>query len=251
MYTSDVILPVHAAKKRFSKRSTTLSSPLSVLNRAKTKPFRYISALAHEVRNPLSSINLALDMLKETTKLDPEQVMYIDMIKRGSLRIQDLVDTLLVSDPFEDAHAEFYSLHQLLEEVLLLAKDLILIKKITVCRDYAATEQLVMVDKDKIKIALTNIVINAIDSMPAERGELKLVTKFVSAQSTLEIQDNGLGISTENLKKIFKPYFTNKPGGMGLGLSATLDILRANQVSVDVRSEVGQGTCFTLSFCQV
>ena len=64
----------------------------------------------------------------------------------------------------------------------------------------------------------------------------------------IQIEDNGCGISKENLKYIFKPYFTNKPGGLGLGLATTYDILQSNHVGVNVESEEGKGTRFILSF---
>jgi signal transduction histidine kinase len=220
-----------------------------VLERTKSKPAEYVSALVHEVRNPLCNINLAMEML-DLTNLDEEQREYLNIITRGSCRIKDLVNTLLTSGQIGEYTSEFYSLNQLLEDVLIMAEDRILLKKVTVCREYAATEHRVLLDKVKMKIALTNIITNAIDAMPSATGELKLVTRSIGEESCIEIHDNGIGISQDNLKRIFDPYFTNKPGGMGLGLSATLDILRANHARVDVRSEEGLGTCFILSFCQ-
>lgn len=248
MNTNGIIPGSCNVKKRRTKRSAILSPSLSVLYRTQAKPAGYITALAHEVRNPLCNINLALELLK-TTNLDEEQMGYVNIIMRGGGRIKDLINKLLIADQPQESSSEFYSLHQLLEEVLTMAKDRILLKKIAVYRDYAATEYSVLLNKEEIKIALTNIVVNAIDAMPSEGGELKLITKSIGLQCSIEIQDNGIGISKVNLKRIFEPYFTNKPGGMGLGLSTTLNTLRANHASVDVRSEEGLGTSFILSFC--
>ena len=103
-------------------------------------------------------------------------------------------------------------------------------------------------DKPKIKIALTNIIINAIDAMPPENGELRLCTKLRKGRRAISIQDNGCGISKENLPFIFNPYFTNKPGGVGIGLAATKDILLSNQIGVKVESVMGEGTRFILLF---
>jgi C4-dicarboxylate-specific signal transduction histidine kinase len=99
-----------------------------------------------------------------------------------------------------------------------------------------------------MKIALTNIIINAIDAMAGIKGELTLVTKSTCHACVVQIEDNGCGISEENLKNIFKPYFTNKPDGLGLGLTTTQDILRSNHVGLNVRSVVAKGTNFTLMF---
>ena len=105
-----------------------------------------------------------------------------------------------------------------------------------------------MVDKLKLKIAFTNIIINAIEAMPAEKGVLRLVTRSAKGRPVVEIKDNGVGISKKNLKQIFKPYYTNRTGGMGLGLSTTFDMLQSNHVHVNVRSVPGKGTSFILSF---
>jgi len=188
----------------------------------------YFSALVHEVRNPLCNIKLACDVLN-LTNLDEEQRACLNIVMRGS-------------------KYQRYSLQQLLEEVLIMAKDRIMLKRIEVAREYAAPEHGVSLDIEKMKIALINIVNNAIDAMPSEKGRLRVVTRSAGQLSSIEIGDNGTGISKENLKRIFQPYFTNKPGGMGLGLSAALGILRANHVVVHVQSKEGVGTSFVLSF---
>jgi signal transduction histidine kinase len=205
-----------------------------------------LPALAHEVRNPLSTINLAVEMLNLGT-LDEEQRQFLEIIARGSRRITELINRLLVSSQADEARSELYPLHQLLDDVLLMARDRIQLKHITVRKKYSQTGQSVWIDKEKMKIALSNIITNAIDAMPSEGGELSLIMISAGRQNIIEIRDNGIGISKEHLKDIFKPFFTNKADGLGLGLSVTLDILRANNASVEVRSEEGSGTCFILS----
>jgi signal transduction histidine kinase len=211
------------------------------------QPAQFASALAHEVRNPLSNINLALEMLQSTIK-DEEQKIYLDIIMRGSVRINNLISDLTAYYQAEEMRLEKHSIHQMIDEVLAMTEDRIMLKNIVVKKDYTALDCKICVDSHKIKIALTNIIINAIDAMPSENGKLKLVTKSWNNKCTIEIEDNGMGISKENLKNIFKPYFTNKPGGMGLGLSTTLDILVSNHAGIDIQSQEGVGTCFILSF---
>jgi len=211
------------------------------------QPSQFVSALAHEIRNPLSNINLAVEMLKSGV-IDEDQKIYLDIILRGSARINDLIVDLLLSFEAKELKSEKHSIYQLIEEVLLGTKDRIMLKNISVRKDYTMLDCKILVNKPKIKIALTNIIINAIDAMPSENGKLRLVTKSINGKCIIEIEDNGIGISEENLKNIFKPYFTNKIGGMGLGLSTTLDILLSNHARVDVQSEEGVGTRFILSF---
>jgi len=151
----------------------------------------------------------------------------------------------------EESETNKHSLHQLLDEVLTLTADRIILKKIRVKKEYGVEDGKISVDKEKVGIALTNIIINAIEAMPAQNGELTLVTRSIGNKYVIEIADNGTGIKNETLKDIFRPHFTSKPGGLGLGLSTTLEILQYNHVVVDVSSEEGRGTRFLLFFDKV
>lgn len=206
---------------------------------------RFTSALAHEIRNPLTNINLSVELLNAAIK-DNELNMYVDIIMRSSIRINKLLNELLKYQETDEAKVHKYSLHLLLDEVLTIVEDRIALKNIKVRRDYATTDCNIWGDMQKLRIALTNIIINGIEAMPFINGQLTLVTKSMAGKYVIVIADNGTGISKENLQNIFKPYFTDKPGGMGLGLSTTLAILQSNQVGVDVRSETGKGTRFIL-----
>jgi signal transduction histidine kinase len=238
---------IRHATKQSSHSSVNLFKSLIPPKIAQEKATPFASALAHEVRNPLTNINLAVEMLKATLK-DDEQKGYLDIILRGSGRINDLVTDLLMLCQGDELLPGMHSIHQLLDQVLTMTQDRISLKNITVSREYSTVDCKILLDKEKMKIALTNIIINAIDAMPSEGGRLKLVTKSVNGRCIIEVEDNGIGISEENLKNIFMPYFTNKPGGMGLGLSTTLDILKSNHARVDVQSVEGKGTRFILSF---
>jgi signal transduction histidine kinase len=211
------------------------------------EPNQLASALAHEVRNPLATISLAVQMLKSPNKALDHQ-LYLDIIMKASGQINDLITDLLKTWQPGEMQLEKYIIHQLLDEALAMTEDRILLKNITVRKDYSTLDCKILVNKQKIKIALVNIIINAIDAMHSEKGKLKLITRSINGKCVIEIEDNGIGISKENLKNLFTPYFTDKAGGMGLGLSTTLDILKANHATVDVQSEEGKGTRFILSF---
>src|SRR6185503_18927301 len=113
---------------------------------------------------------------------------------------------------------------------------------------YAPYDLKIKMDKHQIKIALMNIIINAIDAIGSENGKLTIDTKLIRGRYAVSIRDNGCGISKENLPFIFNPYFTNKPGGVGVGLAATKDILLSNQIGIKIDSVMGEGTRFTLLF---
>ena len=206
-----------------------------------------VSVLAHELRNPLTNIMLTIHLL-ESKVLDDNDRMYMDIIRRSSTKINDLINDLLKGQKQEETATEKYSIHELLDEVIELAIDRLVLKNVIVKKNYAPYDLKVKMDKPKIKIALTNIIINAIDAMPSEKGELRLGTKLIKGKCAVSIQDNGSGISKENLPLIFDPYFTNKQNGVGVGLAATKDILLSNKVGVRVESLIGHGTRFILLF---
>jgi signal transduction histidine kinase len=222
-----------------------LNTPFPATKTGRDRPALFASALAHEIRNPLTNINLSIEMLQSLTT-DNELRPYLDIIMRGSSRINQLINELLKCQDMEEVHSSDYSLHQLLDEALAMTEDRILLKKIRVRKEYATEDDRICVDNGKVRIALANIINNAIDAMSYKKGELTLITRSIGEKYALEIADNGIGISKEDLKSIFKPFFTSKPAGMGLGLSTTLEILQYNHVDIDVSSERGQGTCFIL-----
>jgi signal transduction histidine kinase len=205
------------------------------------------SALAHEVRNPLATIFLAVQILRSPIRV-LEHNVYLDIIMKASGQINDLISDLLTSRQPGEIQLEKCTVHQLLDEALAMTEDRIILKNISVRKDYSTLDCKILVNKQRIKIALTNIIVNAIDAMQSQRGKLKLITRSINGKCIMEIEDNGIGISKENLANLFIPYFTNKAGGMGLGLSTTINYLKENHATVDVQSEEGKGTRFILCF---
>jgi signal transduction histidine kinase len=205
------------------------------------------SALAHEVRNPLATIFLSVQMLRSPIRV-PDHKLYLDIIMKAAGQINDLITDLLTPRRPGERQLEKCTIHQLLDEALAMTEDRIILKDITVRKDYSKLDCKILVNKQTIKIALTNIIINAIEAMQSQKGKLKLITRSINGKCTIEIEDNGIGISKENLKNLFIPYFTDKPGGMGLGLSTTMNILQANHATIDVQSEEGKGARFILCF---
>ena len=201
-------------------------------------------ALAHEIRNPLTNINLAVEMLRSNPGIE-NQEMLLDIISRASCKIGDLINSLL-SYP-RNGQPGKHSIHQLLDEVLVSTRDRIVLKHVFIKKEYALQDCEIVINKPDMKMALTNIIVNAIEAMPGEKGILKVLTKSKEDKFIIHIEDNGRGISKKDLKNIFNPYFTNKTGGLGLGLAATSDILQSNHCAVHVESEVDKGTCFEIS----
>ena len=205
------------------------------------------ATLAHEIRNPLATINLSLELML-AERQDDSLKIYIDIIRHSSDRIKELVNELIQSDCPDETQFANQSLHHLLDEVVEMAKGRLMLNNITVCKEYDPTDFIVALNRPKMKIALTNIIVNAIEAMDSKLGELKVITMSIAGKYVVQIEDNGCGISEKNLKNIFHANYTNKTGGVGIGLASTYDILNANNVKVHVESEVGLGTHFFLLF---
>ena len=220
--------------------------PLYIASDNETIP-DFAAIIVHEVRNPLTSIKLSVQALTAKS-MDGDIQKYLDIISKGAQRIDDLVSELLKPQSGSRDFKETISIHDLLDEVIHHADDRLLLKQIAVIRDYNLQDIELSVNKAQLKIAITNIIINAIDAMAPQTGNLKLITTATDNNYTVQIEDNGCGIKPEHLNDIFKPYFTDKPDGLGLGLTATQKILSSNNIEIIVGSKLGSGTVFTLLF---
>lgn len=207
----------------------------------------FSSALAHSARNPLTCISLAVDLL-ECTIIDNNQKRYLSFIKNSYLRINNLVDLLLLQQQNNEMQLKECSIQKFIDDTIEALNERIMLEDISVSKEYDEKDFSVIMNESKMKIALMNILSNAIDAMSLKKGALKLSTKIRDGKYTVEIKDNGCGIKKERLKYIFLPSYSAKPTGAGMGLALTYDILRANDVGVNIQSAEDEGTCFIFSF---
>ncbi len=210
---------------------------------------RFIRTLAHEVRNPLNNIKLAVENLLQTT-IDEDDIFYLDIIHRNGQRINDLITELLQSSKPTDLNLATISLHGLLDKVIASVQDKLNLRNIKLITNYNNTDCMIIADAPKLEMAILNILVNAIEAVPDETGKIEVATLCQNNLSRLYIIDNGNGISPENKEKLFEPYFTSKRNGIGLGLATTLNILQSHNARIDVQSQVEMGTKFTISFSQ-
>jgi PAS domain S-box-containing protein len=208
---------------------------------------RLVSTLAHEVRNPLNNINLAIDQLANEVK-NPDASLYFDIVNRNSKRIAALIRELVDTARPAEIVLRKRSLQGILQDTLSMAYDRITLKKINVAVSYSDQDCFIMADVEKLKIAFLNIIINAVEAMEEETGQLSVEVMPDDTHHKVIIADNGSGINEENLARLFEPYFTSKRNGLGLGLASTLNILQAHKALIDVKSKLGEGSVFTISF---
>jgi signal transduction histidine kinase len=211
---------------------------------------RIARIIGHEVRNPLTNIDLAVSQIKEEVNKDSEDLdMLFDMVTRNSHRINQLITELLNATRFTDLSYKNISINTLLDNALEMAKDRIELNKITIQKKYSQDICDVSVDTDKIKIAFLNIIINAVEAMQTSTDSiLTILTKGENNKCVIEISDNGIGMDNAALSRLFEPYYTTKPKGNGLGLTNTHNIILNHKGSIDVTSEPGKGTKFIIVF---
>jgi len=238
-YVQGILHDITNQKK--TERATLLAEKLAATG-------RLVRTLAHEVRNPLSNIHMSLEQLSSLTK--GEERVYIDIIDRNGKRINDLITELLTSSKPTEMLFEKVVLQTAVDETIGVALDRLTLKQIRLKVNYPDLPCYIRADKEKLKIALLNIIINAIEAIESVKGELTISLYHNEESYSLEITDNGCGIPQENLSKLFEPYFTSKRNGIGLGLASTLNIIQAHNASIEVKSKVSVGTSFIINFNQ-
>jgi PAS domain S-box-containing protein len=205
--------------------------------------------IAHEIKNPLTNIHLSISELrmilgdKDNTE-DPGD--FIDIIERNSKRINVLIEDLLNATRFDTINIHEFYMHDMLNETLSNVRDRAKLKNIKIQEDIQSGV-LIKGDKEKLNIALLNILVNAVEACNENDGLLTINASSNDESIYLIISDNGKGIPQQDLNKLFEPFFTSKQGGTGLGLTATHTIISKHDGSIKVTSEVNKGTTFIIT----
>jgi PAS domain S-box-containing protein len=242
LYVQGIIHDITNLKR--AEKATLQAEKLGAAN-------RLVRALAHEVRNPLNNINLSVEQLAQEN-LGETGTIYTDIISRNSKSINDLITELLLSSSLPPENVrEKRSLQNILDESIATIIDRITLKKVNWKVIYPNEPAYIMADPLKLKIAFTNIIINAIEAMKENKGELDISITSMNGHHLVSIKDNGSGISKETLPHLFEPYFTFKRNGLGLGLATTLNIIQSHKASIDVQTGLDQGSNFILKFERV
>jgi signal transduction histidine kinase len=208
---------------------------------------RILRTIAHEVRNSLTNINLATEQLQNEIPATEDVSFLFEMISRNSKKINLLMSSLLDSTRISSLQYAITSINDVLDNSMESAADIIELKHIKVVKDYDKDIGPISVDKEKVQIALLNIIVNAVEAME-DHGTLYLVTETRNDRCITKVTDNGKGLSKEDMARLFEPYFTTKEKGNGLSLTNTQNIILGHNARISVESELGKGTSFTISF---
>lgn len=205
--------------------------------------------IAHEIKNPLTNIHLSLAELRiilaeKDSQEDPGE--FLDIIDRNSKRINILIEDLLNATRFDTINIGEFFIHELIEDTLLHVGDRAKLKEILIEKEVESNIHF-KGDKEKLAIALLNILVNAIEAITTDNGKLKISAKTNNENIHIIISDNGKGIAQQDLNKLFEPFYTSKHGGTGLGLTATHTIISKHDGGIKVSSELNKGTSFFIT----
>ena len=216
------------------------------------------AGIAHEIRNPLGSIELFASLLKKDLEGDLEKAELVQHIRAGVQNMDRIISTLLLFAKSSQPSRQQCDINLLLAELLDGLDDIRVPDNIKVVRDFGKEEMLANGDRELLRQVFPNLIRNAIQAMP-DGGELRLQTekalipvsgsesgKDAGARKfiTVTVTDTGGGICADDLSKIFNPFFTTKDKGTGLGLAISHNIIKAHQGTIEAVSEEGKSTSF-------
>lgn len=208
---------------------------------------RLAAAIAHEIRNPLTSIAGSVSMLSGIPQMSEEHRQLLDIVTRESQRLNGIITDFLAYSRGKRYHFERADLVRLLEDTITLMRHRMTAENtgITIECRLAAAEAWVLADGDKIKQVFWNFAENAIRAMP-DGGSLKVSIERLGNDWQVSFADTGTGMTPQQTEKIFEPFQSSFEGGTGLGLAVVYQIVQAHEGKVWARSKPGQGTTFVL-----
>jgi signal transduction histidine kinase len=206
--------------------------------------------LAHEIKNPLSTIRLNMELLAEDfadpqTPRERRALTKIATVQRECQRLQNLLDDFLNFARHRSINLQPSNLNQEIERVLEFFRPQAAEAEIEIVCYLDPDLPTVLLDRESFHGALLNLVLNAQQAMP-KGGQLVIRTKVTPAGVALDLIDTGCGMDEKTLSQIFQTFYSTKPGGSGLGLPTTRKIIDAHRGRINVQSEPGRGTQFTI-----
>jgi len=217
---------------------------------------RLAASVVHEINNPLAGVlnyaRLMLKIMKRgplTEDYQKKFTNYLNLMENETNRCSRIVSNLLAFSRKSELDFTEVAINELIEKCLMLSGHKLRLSNIAFENQLQQTLPMIRGDYNQIQQCVINLIFNSIDAMP-QGGKLRVATSYSPGDRTVSIQvkDTGCGISKEDLPHIFEPFFTTKSEGQGLGLGLSMveGIIERHKGSIDVASELGKGTTFTL-----
>jgi len=207
--------------------------------------------LAHELKNPLSTVQLNLQLLGED--LLPDDPAYsrlvsrLNTVQRETSRLRDILDDFLRYAGRMELMKKPVEINRLLEELVDFFSPQAQLQRVQLRLRQSDGELVVPVDERLFKQAILNLMINALQAMPPEGGEIILSARRQDATAVVEVIDTGRGMDAQTIARIFDAYYSTKRGGTGLGLAIARRIIHEHGGQIAVTSEPGKGSDFAVT----
>ena len=205
------------------------------------------AGVAHEVNTPLAVISSYSQMLRKEISSEDPRYKLLEKITKQTFRASEIVNNLLHFSRTNATEFADVDVHQVIADTLSLLDHQFKTARVRIDRELRAEYPVVFANAGKLQQVFLNLFVNARDAMP-EGGELRILTDTVDSKIEIIVQDTGVGISSENIQKIYDPFFTTKAAGKGtgLGLSVSYGIVQEHGGNISVDSKPGIGTSFKL-----
>ncbi len=215
-----------------------------------TEIARLAGALAHEIKNPLSTIRLNMELLAEDfdqadSLRERRALKKVDLVQRECQRLQDLLDDFLNFAKVRRLKLQPSELNGQVKQVLDFFRPKAAKTRIEVVDYLASSLPTVLLDREAFHAALLNLVLNAEQAMP-DGGQLVVRTYGTADGVALDLIDTGCGMDEKTRRQIFNAFFSTKRGGSGLGLPTARKIIEAHGGQITLQSEPGRGSQFTV-----
>jgi signal transduction histidine kinase len=206
------------------------------------------TSLAHEIRNPLSSVKMNIQILLKNVEFDGNDKRRMEIMSSEISRLEKILAEMLDFAKPLRLYLEPTLINDIIEKCLDIIDVKIKEKNITVRKKYSKGMPWVMIDRDKLEQAIINVLLNSVEAL-SPGGEIGILTKKEISKGgsvRVEITDDGPGIGEDDLPYVFDPFFSNKKKGTGLGLSNTKKIIEAHGGLVNISVRRQQGTHLSL-----
>ena len=207
---------------------------------------RMMEEVAHEIRNPLTSIGgFARRVYDRLPQGDPNK-KYMEMIINDVARLENMIKELLKLKTIAISYRELTNINDVIMEALKSFEQDLEDRGIEAKTELGDNLPLISIDQEHMKMALANLIKNSIEAMQDKLKILKITSRISDGRMEIQVSDTGKGIPKDKIKNIFDPFFSSKTRGPGVGLTFTLKIIQEHGGTVSVESEPGKGTIFTI-----
>jgi len=215
-----------------------------------TEIAKLAGGLAHEIKNPLSTIRLNVELLGEDlaegdSPQDRRALRKIEIVKRECRRLEDLLNDFLNFAKAHKLEFEPVDINRQLKETIDFFLPRAGEAKVEIIEYFANDLPTVMLDRRSFQQAVLNLILNAVQAMP-DGGQLVVRTRGAANAVAIDLIDNGTGMDDKTKEQLFDAFFSSKRGGTGLGLPTTRKIIEGHGGLIALQSEIGHGTQFTI-----